>query len=164
MIAAIAFSAAAHRSRSRESCAAKDSARSIVRSTEARAHCPAVASRVFARLRYHVDRLIRSASHGRCAGRLGPIPCARRQRSLRRRVRSRGVIMNLCLKLLANVSAMYPTDASAPMSPPTRDLQAGREARPNFLRLVSQSACKSEIQSEASRQSGARLRKTKNTK
>ena len=95
MIAAIAFSAVAHRSRSRESCAAKNSARSIECSTEARAHCLAVASRVFARLRYHVDRLIRSASHGRCAGRLGPIPCARRQRSLRRRLRSRGVIMHL---------------------------------------------------------------------
>jgi hypothetical protein len=30
-----------------------------------------------------------SASHGRCAGRLGMIPCARRQRSERRRARSR---------------------------------------------------------------------------
>jgi len=58
-------------------------------------------------LRYHVDRLIPSASHGRCAGRRGMIPCARRQRSLRRRLRSRGVIMHLC-KLLTNVFAMSP--------------------------------------------------------
>ena len=51
---------------------------------------------------YHVDRLILSASHGRCAGRRGPIPCARRQRSLRKRLRSRrsaGVIMHLYLEV-----------------------------------------------------------------
>ncbi len=68
----------------------KDSARVNVRSTEATAHCLAIASRAFARLRYHVDRLIPSASHGRCAGRRRPIPCARRQRSEQRRLRSRG--------------------------------------------------------------------------
>jgi hypothetical protein len=35
------------------------------------------------------DRLIPSASHGRCTGLRGPMPCARRQRSDRRRAFSR---------------------------------------------------------------------------
>ena len=33
-----------------------------------------------------VDRLIPTASHSRCGGRIGPISCARRERSERRRV------------------------------------------------------------------------------
>jgi hypothetical protein len=39
--------------------------------------------------RYHVERETPMASHGRCAGRRGMMPCARRQRSARRRARSR---------------------------------------------------------------------------
>ena len=38
---------------------------------------------------YQAEREIPSASHGFCAGFLGPIPCARRQRSERRRACSR---------------------------------------------------------------------------
>jgi hypothetical protein len=80
-------SSAAHRSRSRVNAAAKASARSKV----AHAQATAVACRARARcLRlYHVERLTPAASHGRCAGRLGPMPCARRHRSERKRFLSR---------------------------------------------------------------------------
>jgi hypothetical protein len=54
--------------------ATKASARANVRSTEAMAHCLAVASRACLHRLYHVDRLIPSASHGRCAGRRGAYP------------------------------------------------------------------------------------------
>jgi hypothetical protein len=64
--------------------------------------------RTLAFLRYHVDREHPAASHGRCAGRLGPIPCALRQRSDRRRFFSRfssSVIM-LNLSSAAHVIAL----------------------------------------------------------
>jgi hypothetical protein len=44
-----------------------------------------------------VEREQPASSHGLCAGLRGPIPCARRQRSQRRRLRSRGVIMHLTM-------------------------------------------------------------------
>jgi hypothetical protein len=79
MIAMLSRSSAAHRARSRVNAAAKDSARAKM------AHVVA-ASRAFLRRLYHVERLTPAASQGRCAGRLGPIPCARRQRSERKRI------------------------------------------------------------------------------
>jgi len=82
MIAMLSRSSAAHRARSRVNAAAKDSARAKM------AHAVA-ASRAFLRRLYHVERLTPAASHGCFAGRLGPMPCALRQRSERRRAFSR---------------------------------------------------------------------------
>lgn len=82
MIAIVSRSSAAHRARSRVNSAAKDSARAKI------AHAVAASRARFCRL-YHVERLTPSASHGCLAGRLGPIPCARRQRSERKRAFSR---------------------------------------------------------------------------
>jgi hypothetical protein len=81
-IAMLSRSSAAHRARSRVNAAAKDSARAKI------AHAVA-ASRAFFRRLYHVERLTPSASHGCFAGRLGPIPCALRHRSERKRAFSR---------------------------------------------------------------------------
>jgi hypothetical protein len=82
MIAIVARSSAAHRARSRVNSAAKDSARAKIADAVA-------ASRARLRRMYHVERLTPAASHGCFAGRLGPIPCARRQRSERKRFFSR---------------------------------------------------------------------------
>ena len=87
MIAIVSRSSAAQRVRSRVNAVAKASARSKV------AHACATAAGSGTRLRrlYHVERETPSASHGRCGGRLGPIPCARRQRSERKRAFSRRI-------------------------------------------------------------------------
>jgi hypothetical protein len=82
MIAAVSRSSAAQRARSRDNSAAKNSAR--VNAAHAAAACCARLRRL-----YHVLRLMPSASQGRCAGRRGPMPCARRQRSERKRFFSR---------------------------------------------------------------------------
>jgi hypothetical protein len=71
MIAMLSRSSAAHRARSRANAAAKDSARAKMADAVA-------ASRAFLRRLYRVLRDMPSASHGCFAGRLGPIPCARR--------------------------------------------------------------------------------------
>jgi hypothetical protein len=65
-------------------CAVQDTARDAEI-----AACLAASSRACLRRLYHVERDIPSASHGLCAGRLGMMPCARRQRSERKRARSR---------------------------------------------------------------------------
>jgi hypothetical protein len=82
MMVIVSRSSAAHRARSRVNAAAKASARAKI------AHAVA-ASRAFLRRLYHVERDMPSASHGCLAGRLGPMPCARRQRSERKRAFSR---------------------------------------------------------------------------
>jgi hypothetical protein len=73
---------ALQRARSRVNAAAKDSARS--REAQTKAACCARRRRL-----YHVERLTPAASHGCCAGRRGPIPCALRHRSERKRFFSR---------------------------------------------------------------------------
>jgi hypothetical protein len=78
-------SSAAHRARSRVNAAAKASARS----REACAYATDAACWACLRRLYHVDRETPSASHGCFAGRLGPMPCALRQRSERKRAFSR---------------------------------------------------------------------------
>jgi hypothetical protein len=78
-------SSAAHRARLRVNAAANASARSRV----ACAYATAAACCARSRRLYHVDRETPSASHGCFAGRLGPMPCALRQRSERRRAFSR---------------------------------------------------------------------------
>jgi hypothetical protein len=82
MICMLSRSSAAHRARSRVNAAAKDSARAKM------AHAVA-ASRARLRRLYHVERLTPSASQGCFAGRLGPMPCALRQRCERKRSFSR---------------------------------------------------------------------------
>jgi hypothetical protein len=84
-IALLSRSHAAHRARSRVNAAAKDPARS----REALAQAAAAACRARCVRLYHVEREMPSASQGRCAGRRGPIPCALRHRSDRRRFFSR---------------------------------------------------------------------------
>jgi hypothetical protein len=81
----VSRSSAAHRARSRVNAAAKASARC----KEAHANATEAASRARLRRLYHVLRETPSASHGRCAGRLGPMPCALRHLSERRRAFSR---------------------------------------------------------------------------
>ncbi len=87
MIGIVSRSSAAQRARSRVNAVAKASARSKV----ARACATAAGSGTRLRRLYHVERETPSASHGRCGGRLGPIPCARRQRSERKRAFSRRI-------------------------------------------------------------------------
>ena len=100
MIAMLSRSSAAHRARSRVNAAAKDSARSREARTKA-------ASRAFLRRLYHVERLTPSAIYGCFAGRRGPMPCALRQRSERKRAfsrRSASVIAGpLCLGSLDTI-------------------------------------------------------------
>jgi hypothetical protein len=96
-------SSAAHRTRSRVNAAAKASARSRV----AYAYATDAACRARLRRLYHVDRETPSASQGCFAGRLGPMPCALRQRSERKRFFSRRsgsiIVGPLCLGSLDTV-------------------------------------------------------------
>jgi hypothetical protein len=80
---------ATHLSRSRLNAAARLSARANIAWLCAALAANTSRSRACFRRLYHVEREIPSASHGRCAGRLGMIPCARRQRSERSRALSR---------------------------------------------------------------------------
>ena len=110
MIAMLSRSSAAHRARSRDNSAAKDLARAKI------AHAVAASSlrqgfgrqaRAFFRRLYHVEREMPSASHGCFAGRRGPIPCALRQRSERKRAfsrRSESVIMGRSFRKAGSVA------------------------------------------------------------
>jgi hypothetical protein len=82
MIAMLSRWSAAQRARSRDNSATKNSARVNA------AHA-AVACCTFFRRLYHVEREMPSASQGRCARRLGPMPCALRHFSERKRASSR---------------------------------------------------------------------------
>jgi hypothetical protein len=116
MIAMLSRSSAAHRARSRVNAAAKDSARSREARTKA-------ASRARLRRLYHVERLTPSASHGCFAGRRGPMPCALRQRSERKRFFSRRSALFVSYETFAVLRVKK--------SPPVFDLrpQAGAEVQ-----------------------------------
>lgn len=80
-MAMLSRSSASQRSRSRANAAAKACARCKAQAT--------AASRPFLRRLYHVERPMPSVSRGCFAGCLGPMPCALRHRSERKRFFSR---------------------------------------------------------------------------
>jgi hypothetical protein len=101
----LSCSSAAQRERSRVNAAAKASARSRV----AREQATAAACRARCFRLYHVDREMPSASHGRFAGRRGPMPCARRHRSEQKRFfsrRSASVIIGSLFRKVGSVAAV----------------------------------------------------------
>ncbi len=116
MIAIVSRSSAAHRARSCLKAAAKASAHSRL----ARVQATAAASRAcFLRL-YHVDLETPAANHGLCAGRLGPMPCALRQRSDRKRAFSRRSASVIVWPIFARCGHRIPARHSCASGSPCR--------------------------------------------